>query len=224
MPIEIIGKSILGEKGFCLKPSKMGMYFNTYYKRIVNALPEEIDKIAITSLTGSYEVQATGGKYFPKIRELSFSDDCTVSTLFNAQAIYKWCKEGKDQYKSACDFIVWDWENFKNGAVLTFSREAPIISFVSTSTQKVALGTILRPSLMEYGDYLFSTMKEYMKEDVHVTLIRGNHYEYPEGSIPDIIKELANKYDICPLIGTSSEEDPNCYHRGESGNHVVAMW
>jgi len=215
MPIKIIGKSILGELGFCQIPSKMGKFFEDQLIAIEKNLP--VKKLLMTSMTRSEEVSQTSGAYFPKIRKSYLGHE----NMFNPRAIYYYCQHGEDKFRPCCDFMVWD----KNCSIVatTFSREAPVLAFESSKGGK-ALGVILRPSLIKYGDYLFSTIKEALGENITVTLVTCNHFAYPEGSVPSIVQELAYKYNMNCTIGVDSEKDPECYHRGEFGNHVVAMW
>ena len=219
MPIKIIGKSTLGDLGFCQLPSKMG---NSYFKQLsaieqkLLASPEM--PLVMTSMTGMAERKATNDEYFPKIRWFSY----TQLDMFLPRIIYDRCMQGMDKFYPGCDFIVWDSLGFQIYAS-TFSREAPIIAFESTSGKK-ALGVILRKSLMKYGDYLFSSISEFLGGNITVTLVTCNHFEYPEGSIPMIVQNLSDKYDMKCIIDEDSEKNDECYHRGENGNHVVVMW
>jgi len=224
MPIKIIGKSILGEIGLSQNVSVMGDCFEEQLLKVVSQLSSSasINSIAMTSMTNSKEVEETKGKYFPKIRLISDQYDPFYGFLM-PQVIYNGCKAGLDKYKPCCDVIIWDRNKFNHLAVLTFSREAPIIAFES-DTGKKALGMLLRASLMEYGDYLFSSIKEELGADIEVSLVTCNHFEYPEGSIPSIIESLTLKYNMKCFICVDSEKDSDCYHRGEAGNHVVVMW
>lgn len=215
--IKLIGKSILGERGFSQNPSKMEPMFGQQLVKIDCYIPSFNKEFIMTSMTGSAERSATNGAYFPKIRKYNPS----IGEMFDPEKIYDYCKAGLDKLRPGCDFIVWDEHDDVIAA--TFSREAPIIAFES-STGKKALGVILRPSFMKYGDYLFSTMKEYLGGKIKVTLVTCNHYEYSEGSIPSLVQNLALRYDMSCFIGFDSEKDEDCYHRGEDGNHVVAMW
>lgn len=222
MPIKIIGKSTLGELGFSQNVSVMGekLYFEQL-RKIKKNLPFGHLPI-MTSITGTCEVIATNGEYFPKIRE--YRTD--IGPMFSPNTIYNNCIVNKDKYRPGCDFIIFD--NKSNFVATTFSREAPILAFESSIGRK-ALGVILRPSLMKYGDYLFSTIKEDLishnePTTITVTLVTCNHFEYPEGSIPSIIQSLADKYEMKCIIGEDSEKNPECYHREEKGNHVVALW
>lgn len=218
MPIKIIGKSILGELGFCQVPSKMGDHFEEQLKKVENAFDLPLHwKPFMTSMTGSEEVKLTNGAYFPKIRKVYAEG----RSIFNPRSIYDYCKRGEDKFRPGCDFIIWD-KAFPI-VVTTFSREAPILAFES-STGKKCLGVILRQSLMKYGDYLFSTLNDALEGEITITLVTCNHFQYPEGSIPEVIQNFASKYNMNCIIGEDSEKNPECYHRGEEGNHVVAMW
>ena len=224
MPIKLIGKSVLGDKGLSQNVNVMGDDFDKQLSKVISSLSiyEQINSIAITAMTGSAEIEATKGAYFPKIRQLTDQYDSFYPFLM-PKAIYNGCKKGIDKFRPGCDFIVWDSNKLPRFAALTFSREAPILTFES-STGKKALGVILRPSLMKYGDYLFSTIKEALDGNITVTLVTCNHFEYPEGSIPSIVQNLSLKHNINCVIGYDSEKEPECYHRGEKGNHVVALW
>lgn len=224
MPIKIIGKSILGELGFCQVPSKMGCLYKDQLHKIYNAIPvpsenHMLTKLAMTSMTGFDEREACNGEYFPKIRE--YTDEFAIFT--DAASVYNNCKKGVDKFRPGCDFIVWDSKEHYDLAVATYSKGAPIIAFESDSGKK-ALGVILRQSLMVFGDYLFTSIKEYLGGNIRITLVSCNHFEYPTGSIPTIIQNLALKYDMNCVIGINSEEDDDSYHYDEIGNHVVVVW
>ena len=219
MPIQLIGKSKLGDLGFCQLPSKMGNSYEhqlSVLEKFLKSSPQM--PLIMTSMTGIEEVTATNGEYFPKIRLFSY----TQLDMFLPRLIYNRCISGTDKFYPGCDFIIWDSIGFQI-YVSTFSREAPIIAFEST-TGKKALGVILRKSLIKYGDYLFSNIQDELGGNVTVTLVTCNHFEYAEGSIPSIVQNLADKYDIKCIIGDDSEKNSECFHRGETGNHVVVMW
>lgn len=222
MPIKLIGKSVLGELGFCQVPSKMGENFGKQLEKIQSALlPDGFfpGSVCMTSMTNKNEINLTNGQYFPKIRKYS-----SFNAFMKPRRSYMLCELGLDEVSPKCDFIIWN-SCKDNIVVTTFSREAPILAFESSNGKK-ALGVILRPSLMQYGDYLFQTISEYLQDKITVTLVTCNHYVYPEGSIPSYISFLASKYGMKCIIpeNSDSEKNPECYHRGEEGNHVVAMW
>lgn len=219
MPIKLIGKSVLGELGFCQKPEKMGDHFDEQLKKIQNAVPSD-RTLLMTSMTGSRIIKITGGVYLPCINLVNHP----YADLYNPKAIYAACQENLDCVTPCSDFLIWNSLR-DNVVVTTFSREAPIIAF-KAENGFMALGIIIRQSLMAYGDYLFSTISKKMGGKVTVTLVTCNHYKYPEGSIPDLISKLSKSYGMRCIIpeDSNSEENPECYHRGETGNHVVAMW
>lgn len=175
--------------------------------------------LAMTSMTSFSEMEATNYEYFPKIRK--FGSDFNAFVM--PKSIYKACANDTDKIRPGCDFLIWDTRKFKKFVATTFSREAPILAFESDSGKK-CLGVILRPSLMKYGDYVFHTIKNELHGNIRVTIVTCNHFEYPEGSIPTIIQNLALKYNMSCIVCIDSEKDSECYHRGEKGNHVVAMW
>ena len=217
MPIKLIGKSVLGDLGLCLSPSKMGVLFRPQLERIQNEIPEDM-RLAITSITGIREKEETNSKYLPKIREY----DSRLHDIFDPKIVYRYVQKGLDSLRPGSDFVLWDSKFYKL-CCLTFSREAPILAFESSFGQK-ALGVILRPSLMKHGDYLFETMQYAMNGNITVTLVTCNHYEYPEGTIPDLVRNLAQKYNMSCVVCYDSQKEAECYHRDETGNHVVAMW
>ena len=223
MPFKIIGKSVLGDIGLSQNVEIMRNNFNEQLYKVRCSLPSQFQSfrytLAMTSMTSYAERKATNEEYFPKIRKFG----AEFHSFAMPNLIYKACANGTDKIRPGCDFLVWDTKKFARLVVTTFSREAPILAFEST-TGKKCLGIILRPSLMKYGDYLFSTIKDEIRGKITVTLVTCNHYEYPEGSIPTIIQNLAAKYDMKCIIGEDSEKNPECYHRGEIGNHVVALW
>lgn len=223
MPTLKIGRSILGPKGFCQKPSEMRGIFDDQLKKIKACLEKELDEdkgLIMTSMTGSEEIDLTKGYYFPKIR---MYDEYLLSGMLDPVKIYKACVMGLDKFRPGADFVIWN-SDISNVVCVTFSREAPILAFESSNGLK-CLGTILRKSLLTYGDYLFQTIAKSFDEEITVTLVTCNHFEYDEGSIPDFIQSLAVKYNMDCVIGINSQDDPDCYHRGEDGcNHVVALW
>lgn len=215
MPTYLIGKSTLGDLGLCLNSSEMGNDFIPQLEKIKQKIPNNL-KFAITSITGSREVSATNGEYLPKIREY----DPKLHDIFDPEVVYNYVQKGLDSVRPGADFILWKDSNI---CCLTFSREAPIISFESSSGQK-ALGVILRFSLLKHGDYLFQTIKNAMEGDIKVTLLVCNHYEYSEGKITDFVQNLALEYNMAFLSCCDSQKEPECYKRDEKGHHVIAMW
>lgn len=223
MPFKVIGKSTLGEIGLSQNIEVMRCSFGEQLYKVRSSLPSQYQNfrytLVMTSMTSYAERKATGNEYFPKICKF----DSNLYPFVNPKSIYKACSNDTDKIRPNCDFIIWNTKKFPKLVATTFSREAPIIAFEST-TGKKCLGVILRPSLMKYGDYLFSTIKDELRGNITATLVVCNHFEYDEGSIPTIIQTLADKYGMNCIIGFDSEKNPECYHRGEKGNHVVAMW
>lgn len=213
----LIGKPILGNLGFCQVSKKMREEYYTQLRKIQEQLPAS-KKIITTSMTNLEKIEATNGKYLPQL--VVYNPE--YHTLFDPYDIYQNCIDGMDSYRPSVDFII---ENNGNNkvALTTFSREAPILSFASTKGD-MALGCITRQSLMVYGDFLFEQMKKALRGYIQVILFSTNHYEYPEGTIESMVRKLADKHVIVfgPTLSIVGEE--KCYHRGEEGNHVVAMW
>ena len=221
MPHKIIGKSKLGGLGLSQNTLTMGNNYYSQLQKVIVLLPLH-NKVICTSMTGHKEVQATHNVYIPKIRLY----DPLLGPMFDPLQIYQYCQHGQDPLRPECDFVVWHEQH--HVTAFTFSREAPIIAFKS-STGWMALGTILRHSLMQYGDYLFSTINEALCGSITVNLVVCNHFNYPEGSIPSVVKDLATKYNMNFELGINSQKDPECYKRHpdgsqDVGNHVVAMW
>lgn len=218
MALTLIGRSILGESGFSQNVQKMGYTFYPKIEKIKELVVSQGKQLLMTSMTGLKEIEATSGEYFPKIREYNPDIHC----MFEPYTIYQNCVQCNDAYRPGCDFVIFN--SNLNVAATTFSREAPIIAFECENGRK-ALGVILRPSLMKYGDYLFETMKKGLgRNQITATLVTCNHFEYPEGSIPELFKKLCERYKMICAIGEDSEKNPECYHRGENGNHVVVLW
>ena len=216
MAINLIGKSILGDLGFCQSYAKMGNNYTGQLNKIRSTLPDG-KKLIMTSMCGSREVEATGGEYLPRVRMY----DPSLDDMFSPEKIYQYCEDDMDSIRPGADFIVWD-DSLKEIAVATFSREAPILYFESTNGG-LALGVIMRKSLMIYGEYLFDTIKESLGGNITCYLVTCNHYEYGEGSIPSVVEKLAHDNDMLYSCMYDSESYEECYHRGETGNHVVVI-
>lgn len=215
--IKIIGKSILGELGFCQNPTKMGKNFITQYGKVRRELPSS-KELLMTSMTNSEIIEEAKEAYVPRI--LFYEKE--ISSIFAPYDIYMHCKSGKDVLRPAVDFIVSRPE--EEVVLTTFSREAPIIAFETPNGFK-ALGVILRKSLIQYGDYLFRNIQKAMGEEkITATLVTCNWFQYPEGDIPTLVSGLSDKYQMKFRKMVNSEESEECYHRGEIGNHVVALW
>lgn len=217
MAILLIGKSVLGELGFCQVPKKMGEAYYSQLEKFKTFLPSD-KEVVMTSMTGGETLYLYNNEYVPQIRLYSSE----LHDMFSPESIYKNCSLGLDKFRPGCDFIVWD-SNKYNIVATTFSREAPILVFESSTGMK-ALGLILRPSLLKFGDYLFQSIQEALCGDITVQLVTCNHFSYPEGPIPRTICHLANEYKMTCIIGEDSEKNPECYHRAEKGNHIVALW
>lgn len=241
MNIEILGKKVLGQNGFCLSKEKMkdGIFEEQLEKIISYA--EDIygfdPTLVMPAITNIEEVELQSGKYVPQIYEIDSYDSYDKPILVDPQTIFNYCKKDKDDIRPNIDFIMWN--SVEEFFGITFSREAPILAFESADGAKRALGTILRPSLVAYGDYLFKKMKKYLGEKTTVNLVTCNHYgktimekrmaqltnpNYDGRSLIDIISDLAEKYDFPLIIGKDTETDEDLFHRGESGNHVVMVW
>ena len=223
MPTQLLGKSVLGDIGLSLDVEVMRDNFENQIYKVRAALPAQYQSfrytLAMTSMTCYAERKATNDEYFPKIRKFSSE----FHSFAMPKLIYKARANGTDQLRPGCDFLLWDTKKFARLVVTTFSREAPILAFEST-TGKKCLGVISRASLMKYGDYLFSTMKSELRGNITVSLVVCNHFEYSGGSIPSVIQYLADIYNMKCIIGENSEQNPECYKKNECGNHVVAMW
>ena len=217
MAIKIIGKSVLGDLGFCQTTAKMGNNYTEQLNKIRSKLPEG-KKLIMTSMCGSKEVDATGGEYLPRVRMY----DPSLDDMFSPEKIYQYCGDDMDSIRPGADFIVWN-DSWKEIAVATFSREAPILYFKSTNGG-LALGVIMRKALMRYGEYLFDTIKESIGGDITCCLVTCNEYWFKDGgSIPFNIEKLCQKYDMQFYKMYNSESHSDCYHRGEKGNHVVMI-
>lgn len=217
--IKLIGKSTLGELGFCQSTSTMNGKYLSQLHKIYQSVPEQ-HKVLMTSMTSFENREEMHDAYLPQIRLY----DPALKEMFDPECIYRHCLEGTDLFRPIADFIAYCPSQNERVVLSTFSREAPILAFESQNGS-ICLGTILRRALIEHGDYLFRNIKKLLGgEKVTVTLVTCNHYLYPEGSIPDMVKSLAQKYHMDYKEGVDSQKDKECYHRGEKGNHVVIMW
>ena len=215
--IKIIGKTTLGELGFCPLPRKMGDCFTVQLRKIQKELPQDKD-IAITSMTNYEVIEKTGGIYVPKVRLYCKE----LRQMFEPEAICKYCKEGLDSIRPSADFIVCKPED--NIVLATFSREAPILAF-SSENGSMALGAILTGALEKYADYLFKSIKKGLGAGkITATMVTFNYYHPKSASIIQKLINLTSEYSMELRIMQNSEDSKECYHRGETGNHVVAMW
>jgi len=220
MPSKIIGKSTLGELGFCQYVPTMGERYFTQWEKLLREIPKGYMPI-ITSMTNMNERKEANNFYIPQIRLY----DKIIDAIFNPTEIYKHCLQGVDFLRPTVDFAIWKQEDMVVG--LTFSKDAPIISFVSTNGGK-AIGTILRPALMAHGMYLFDNIQNAMKSmgngEITVTLETSTFSDYKEGCIPTVIERLAKEHGMNFKLGVDTREHSECYHSGEKGNHIVALW
>lgn len=214
MPYKIIGKSILGNIGFLADSNVMKKDFQKQLRKIKECLQRK-DFIMIPT-TSREEIQLTNGEYFPKIVE--FKND--ISSMFRPNNIYEHFIAKK--HFPCCDFVIFD--SSSNIVATTFSREAPILAFESSNGKK-ALGVIKKTSLNKYGDYLFASIKKALDNtNITVTVVTCNHYKYSGENTLALFHKLADKYEMKYVIGLNSETYFECYHKGEKGNHVVALW
>lgn len=220
MPSIIVGKSILGEIGFSQNVSIMGYEYFKQLEKILSVTPSTLNPI-MTAMTGLEERKEAGNSYIPQIRIY----DLEISAIFDPNKIYYHCMQGNDFLRPNVDFIVWKPQDNVFG--ITFSRDAPIISFASENGGK-AIGTIIRPALMKHGQYLFSTIDKAIKRmgkgKIKVTLETSTFFDYDDGSIPSFIECLAKKHQMNFVLGVDTREYKECYHGNELGNHVVAFW
>lgn len=219
MPTKLIGKSVLGEIGFSQDVTMMKDHFGEQLYKIRSSLPQKLQNfrciLAMTSKTNLSEIEATGGEYFPKIRKYSQA----FNSYTKPTTIYTSCANGSNRMRPSCDFLIWNSKRFPNFVAITYSREAPILAFESTTGNK-CLGVIMKPSLLKFGDYLFSTIKEELRGTITVTIVTCKHEE----NMPSVIKAFADKYDMACIIGEDSEKNPDCFCENDIGNHAVAMW
>lgn len=219
--IKLIGRSVLGDLGFCQSVSKMGNHYDEQLKKIRQQLPEGV-KLITTAMLNSKLAEESNFSARPVVRLYTPDTD----GMFNPYQIYRFCQEGLDLVRPTADFVVYNpkYSAEKKLAIATFSREAPILVF-SSSNGSVAVGTVLRKSLLKHGMQLFRDVRVAMGEGeiITVNLVTSTYFKYEEGTIADQVKRLAKIFMMHYIHGSDVKKNPECYHRGEVGNHVVVV-
>lgn len=218
--IKLIGRSVLGDLGFCQSVSKMGNHYDEQLKKIRQQLPEGV-KLITTAMLSSKLAEEYDFSARPVVRLYTPDTD----GMFDPYQIYFFCREGLDLARPAADFVVYNprYSAEKKLAIATFSRAAPILVFYSDNGS-VAVGTVLRKSLLEHGESLFEDVDTAMgggKITVH--LVTSSHFRYPEGTIPKRIKLLAKAFKMHYVPGSDIKKNPECYRGNETSNHVVVV-
>lgn len=218
--VKLIGRSILGKKGFCQSVPKMGDCYYEQLQKIRQQLPEGV-KLITTAMLSSKLAKENNFSARPVVR--LYTPD--VNGIFDPYQIYYFCKEGMDLVRPAADFVVYNpkFSAERNLAIATFSREAPILVFVSENGS-VAIGTVLRKSLLNHGNELFEDIISAMGPGkITVHLATSTYFVYDEGVIPATVEWLADCYHMYFVEGFDVTKEPECFHRGEAGNHVVVV-
>lgn len=221
--IKLIGRSVLGDLGFCQSVSKMGSHYDEQLQKIRQQLPKGV-KLITTAMLSSKLAEESNFSARPVVRLYTPDTD----GMFDPYQIYRFCQEGLDLVRPAADFVVYNpkLSGRRKLAIATFSREAPILVFYS-SNGSVAIGTILRKSLLKYGRQLFKNVQTAMGEgEITVNLVTSTFFEYEEGTIDDQVMHLIKTFRMnyyCDFIKSNVNQNPECYHRGEVGNHVVVV-
>lgn len=216
--IKLIGRSVLGDLGFCQSVSKMGNHYDEQLKKIRQQLPKGV-KLITTAMLSSKLAEESNFSARPVVRLYTPDTD----GMFDPHQIYRFCQEGLDMVRPAADFVVYNpkLSGRRKLAIATFSREAPILVFAS-SNGSMAVGTVLRKSLLTHGMQLFIDAQTAMGEgEITVTLETSTYFEYEEGTIANKVKYLAETFKMRYRSGVDVNESFECYHRGEAGNHVV---
>ena len=226
--IVLVGKSVLGEKGFCLIPEKMtdengSSIFYSQLDKIKEIVGREVFSIAAVSS-------------FCDIEEMEY--DYLPSTILYNEGM-RWLVDpydvfmseinGTEPYTPNVDFIIWD--STKHALTpITFSKTAPII-YMESKKGMCCLGVIMRKSLLKHGIYIFEKILKVLSkgidDPVSFTLCTCTNKYYDDmGSTideyirtiilgMDRIKEYSFLYNV--------ELNDECYNANDRGNHVIVI-
>lgn len=226
--VMIIGKDILGEKGFCMVPAKMRDVngkdlFYEQLKVIKDNIPKD-RRLACTSMISASDLKELKYDYIPTIAEADLR-------LFNPSDIYINITNCNDKFTPIADFIVWNVKDAIN--VMTFTKTAPVLYF-ETEDGKCALGVMLRKSIMDHGKYFFEKLLKHMGASksnlaqVSIVSCTSIVYEDMYMRLTDYIDAILAKHPFVSSVMNleiSPENNPDiCYSAEESGNHVVVIY
>ncbi len=226
--VMIVGKDILGDKGFCMVPKKMvgesGKDTFETQLNLVESLVSDEKILLCTSMTPLEDLKELDYNYLPTIAKADVYEHLPYNIYCNV------CSN-KEIVIPTADFIIWDdWGRFN---VMTYSKTAPILYF-ETEMGKFCLGTILRKSLMLHGEYFLQKLLRQMGADkynlAYASIISCTNAFYDDINmrLNDYVKEMLSKNPLISEVidlGISPENNPDiCYSAKEDGNHVAIIY
>lgn len=232
---KMIGKDVLGKRGFCLSPNKMidenghDCFFAQYKK--VREQMENNYPIMVTNMTELSVLKELDYNYIPSIVRYHPYNKLTPMTMFDPDIGYGFAKNGLDALMPKSDFIIWDKTEEVN--VMTYSRTAPVLYF-ETYDGQCCLGVVLRKSLMLHGEFLFERILKLLgatnnnKAYLGILSCTSRQYDDMEpNNILEYIEMLAGKFNVIADVETFYVTEANtdvCYNAEESGNHVIVVY
>ena len=173
------------------------------------------------SLTSAEIMKEQNYNYMPSI--LAYKKE--FDSIVNPIEVFKRCLVGEDEFSPNVDFIIFFEED--NTACFAYSKGAPVLLFESEDKTVKCLGTILRPALINYGEYIFNKIKEYIGPNMTVKTLLCAGYKYNDyGQIEENIKALAQKTDIQYIEEEYADpyNDDKYFGLNDDGNNVVIAW
>lgn len=222
--IQVLGKDCL-PMGFCQNPKKIPFIeYHNALKKISEYLPAGAELRTISMTSGS-KLEKFKYKIDPKILEY----DPDLDAAFNPTKIFCNCENKNDEFRPSADFVIFKKQSQKcskyNIAVAAYSITAPV--FVFESETNIAIGVMLKPQLIEYGEYIFGEIMKKMQGDVKLYVPICTHYNYPGwGAIPDHIRSIAYRFSqITEIeIGRDTETDENLFGSKDQYNNCVVVY
>lgn len=218
--ISVVSKSKL-EKGFCQNTSILSSedYLEALQK--LEALIPAEKKLLTISMTSSSILNRFAYCVPPAIRKYSKDIEC----IFNPNSIWDYCKQGLDEVRPSVDIAIFNTKD--EVAIATYSKGAPVLVFTDDNGN-IAVGTVFRQQLIQYGEYIFDTIMKYLDENIRVFIPVCTHYVYPDfGTIPQYIKKLALKYPerITGIyVGDDTESSSNLFGSKDRYNNCIIAY
>ena len=221
---EVIGKNVLGSKGFCYIPWKMGTMeeFKVQLEHVTTKIPKGYKIVSTNNMNSG--MWSPDEDYIPKIVD-AYSEDNKCKEDIMPEVIYNRCLKQTTFSEKPVDFV---FCNDRNTAVITFSQDQPILVFKDNSGS-FAVGSISRKSLINHGEQLFKEIKQSMKENVQVFLLVYRNYLCKDGNIEKIVLNYAKKYEMQCIKGYDTKKKSHMnkeifYNKKDSANHVVVVY
>lgn len=218
--IIVIGREL--PKGFC---QRTDVFTNEEYwnalDKISACIPKRLHLRTISMTSSAMFKDFDCDAIIPSI--LKYSKD--IDAVLDPEEIFNYCQLGEDSYRPAADFVIFKGSKSLTPdriAVVAYSKTAPVLVF-EDDYGNIAIGTILKPQLIKYGEWVFNQIYKTMVGPVTLTLPICTKYDYPDfGTIPDYIRSLAEKVGISDVkIWPNST---NYYGHEDNYNNAVVVW